>query len=420
MTEDVLPEGGHPGGGLPPHSRPTSSDSPLRDAATRQTLRPLLLGNIMQALGIQIFAPILPIYLAKNDISSGLIGLTMAAGIAGYGSTQYPSGRIADRFDRRLVLLSGMLLYSLAFYVYLLPLPGPAIPVVRFLHAGLAGLYTVSAVAVLADVTPIEHRGRMYGTWHASTRTGFLIGPLLGGIIASVNLEFAFIFSGASCLIACAVMTRLPHSRPQRYAVAEKPSTVKAPGLLRRILPLILIGAGCDYASGTFMAIWSLWMISNGATTLAVGLAFCLFALPAVLLSTWLGTAADRYGPRRILFLSYLGLAVLGPLCALAHGTVVLSTVALLAGLFTTAARPIVSADASRLVTPAFQARAQSVLFTGLMAAQLIAAIAAGLLLGLSPLLAFTTISIVSVISLSVSLTRYRPGDAAGWAGGGS
>src|SRR5260370_39200727 len=61
--------------------------------------------------------------------------------------------------------------------------------------------------------------------------------------------------------------------------------------------------------SGSFDTIWPLSLTYRGASTLAVGLSFVAFAVPATLLSARAGMWGDRFGPRRVVVAALLATA---------------------------------------------------------------------------------------------------------------
>lgn len=391
----------------PPQPSEPDPEEEYDAAVARATLLPLSAGNVLQAMGLQIFAPILPLYLADRGMSSSLIGLVMGMGIAGYGLGQYPSGLLSDRYDHRRLLLSGMCLYALTFFVYLLPLGGVAIVCVRFFHASVASLYTITAVAVLIDATEVSRRGRAFGLWQASTKAGFLFGPLAGGLLGTASLEAVFVFSGAACFLSFLTMLRLPRPRAAVAGDRVNPLPKMPAAVFRPLFKLMLIASAGDYAAGTFLAIWSIWLLDHGATPIDVGISFSIFALPGVLLSTSFGSYADRHGSKPLLVISGLALALIGPLCGWADELWTLHAVAFAAGLTSSITRPLLSADVSRQVGAGLQARAQSVFFTGLMLVQLLASISGGLLLGISGYLAFGMISVMAIVSTVAAIVFY-------------
>jgi MFS family permease len=373
----------------------------------RRTLRVLMTGNVLQAMGLQLFVPILPIYLTDRGASSRWVGVTIAAGIAGYGLAQFPSGALADRFDRRSVVIWGMAAYAAFFLVYLFPIPVVIIPLVRIVHAGVGGLYSVASLAMLGDTTVPSRRGHVFGLWQATTRSGFVIGPLIGGVAATLDLSSAFIGSALVYGVATLVMLRLPHDPPQAHvevAIASGPTF--SARLLRSVLPLVAIAAAGDYASGAFNSIWSIWLTRQGAAPWQVGISFCLFAVPAVALSTLFGAISDRRGPVRIMVASLVGMVFVAPLCAVRAPVATLTAIGMLVGLFSTPNRPLVFVAATRDFSGRYLARAQGALQGGLMGVQFVAALLSGTLLGLSPTLAFGAISVVAVGSLAVAAQR--------------
>lgn len=385
----------------------TAQEAPA--LARRRTRRVLLLGNVLQAAGLQLFVPILPIYLRQQGSSNRLIGLTIACGIAGYGLAQFPSGVLADRFDRRLVLLWGMGVYAALFLIYLAPMPIALLPLVRLVHAGVGGIYSVASIAILGEATPDSERGHVFGQWQATTRSGFLIGPLVGGAVASIDVSLAFVGAALTYGVATAVMLRIPSAPgPFAPALTDGPTVGRLPSgrLLVAVLPLVVVAAAGDYGAGAFTAIWSLWLTAHGASPWHVGIAFCLFALPAVALSAVLGRATDRRGAQGLAVTSLVGLVLVAPLCALDVSVWTLTAFGVLVGLFCTPNRPIAFAAASRRYGGPSAARAQGSLQGGLMGVQLAAAACSGALLSLSPVLAFGMVSVVAIGSIVFLVLR--------------
>src|SRR5216683_1426013 len=67
-----------------------------------------------------------------------------------------------------------------------------------------------------------------------------------------------------------------------------------------------LLGAATAYMIGTFDTIWSLYMTYRGATTLAVGISFATFGIPALLVSARAGALGDRFGGQQLIVGSLL------------------------------------------------------------------------------------------------------------------
>ncbi|MEX2446206.1 MAG: MFS transporter, partial [Dehalococcoidia bacterium] len=98
-------------------------------------------------------------------------------------ATVYPSGLLNDRFGRKVVIapaeiLSGVALVMFAFSGSLVPF---------FLSAALwgfsAGLAGPAPAAYVADLASTEVRGRAFGYFRTVADAGYIVGPLLLGVL---------------------------------------------------------------------------------------------------------------------------------------------------------------------------------------------------------------------------------------------
>ncbi|MDQ2744578.1 MAG: MFS transporter [Chloroflexota bacterium] len=371
----------------------------------RQPAVPLLGTNVLQGLGIQFFLPILPLYLHHRGLSNSLIGLTVAAGIAGFGGAQLPSGLLADRFNRRTIVILGTAIYGAFYFLYLLPLPPVWFPVIRFFHAASGGAYTPAALALLADLTPVDGRARIYGLWQSSYQSGLLVGPLIGGLVAALDLQVIFITSAVLCLLSAIPLFRLPSVKSVRGILTAQSNPHTSRGaILRRLLSTIGMASAGDYLTGAVTAVWTLLLISRGASTVVVGVAFTLFALPAVLLSAPAASYAARRGGKLLVSAALLACALTAVLSGLGPPLPVLLGLGFLLGLFSMPARPIAFYLGSRAIGSEQQGAAQSILQTGLFSVQVSAAIISGVLLGFGTSYVFLAVAAACVFSLVVLL----------------
>ena len=122
----------------------------------------------------------------------------------------------------------------------------------------------------------------------STNMAGMLLGPAVGGFVALYNLNAVFIISAVASAFATVALAMLPNVRVE--APADAPAGPMK--IARRLLPLLLLGAGTAYMIGTLDTIWSLYLTYRGATTFAVGISFMAFAIPATLLSARVGALA--------------------------------------------------------------------------------------------------------------------------------
>jgi MFS family permease len=366
----------------------------------RRTLWTLYAGNLLTSIGLWFFLPLLPIFIGRRGGSSALIGAVFAAGLLANAAIRYPAGWAADRWGTRPVLLGSMAAYSVLFLVYLLPLPVVAFVGVRFLHGAAAGAYWPAANGLIAHVTPANQRGRAFGFMQSTMMAGMLIGPGIGGLIALFDLSAVFVVSACVCGAAILALALLPNVRAEPSLAAP----VGALRIARRLAPLIALGAGTSYMIGTFDTIWPLYLTYRGASTLAVGISFVAFALPAMLLSAQAGALGDRFGPRRIVVVALVATAFFSSLYPFIASVPWLIGLGLIEGALTISGGPSLIAEVSRTGDPGHQARTQGVFQTVQTSIQIVGALAGGALFGLSPTYAFLAIAAVCLVGAGTAL----------------
>jgi MFS family permease len=368
----------------------------------RRTLWTLYTGNLLTQTGLWFFLPLLPIFIGRRGGSPALIGVVFAAGILASAVMRYPAGWAADRWGTRPILFGAMAAYSVLFLAYLLPLPLPALVAIRSLQGAAVGAYWPAANGLVAQLTPPAERGRAFGVMQSTSMAGMVIGPGIGGFIALFNLSAVFIVSACICAVATLAIARLPNVRAE--AVTEAP--VRALRIVKRLAPFIALTAGTNYMIGTYDTIWPLYMTYRGGNTLAVGISFVVFAVPAMLLSARAGALGDRIGALRLVVAALAGTAFFAALYPFVASVPWLIGLGLVEGIFTISGAPSLMAEVSRRAAPGHQARTQGVFQTAQTLIQIAGALAGGALYSLSPTYAFLAITAVCLLGASTALRR--------------
>jgi DHA1 family quinolone resistance protein-like MFS transporter len=372
----------------------------LKQMSHRRTLWTLYAVNFLNAIGLWFFLPLLPIFLGRKGASAALVGVVFAAGLITNALIRYPAGWAADRYGTRPVMLASMSAVAVLFLAFLLPLPPTAFIVVRLLQGCAIGAYWPAANGLLADVTEPKERGKAFGTMQSTFLAGMVIAPGVGGFIALFNFNVVFAVAAATSVVAAVALWTLPNVRVK--AAVEVPK--HALHIARNLLPLIMLGAGTSYMIGTYDTIWPLYMTYRGANTFAVGLSFVVFALPAVLLSTYAGSLGDRFGPRRFIVVALVATGFFAALYPFIASVPWLIGLGLIEGFFTISGQPSLMAEVSRTAELGHQARTQGVFQTMQTLIQIVGAVAGGALFTLSPTFSFLAITAVCVLGAGIAL----------------
>lgn len=291
---------------MPPESSLSVSPKPL---GGHRALIVIYAAVVLDAAGIGLVFPILPRLLQEIARSTNIAPYLgwMAALYAAMQFVFAPVlGALSDRLGRRPVLLVSLAGTAINYVVMAVA------PQLWMLFAGraIAGLTSANvsvATAYIADVTPEEMRTRRFGMMSAMFGAGFIIGPVLGGILGEYWVRLPFLaaaaFSAGNLLLASFA---LPESRAPSRIAGFDPAILNPLRPMRwlvsrpKLLPLVLVYFALSGAGEAYGVCWALWGYDtfcwNGYW---VGLSLGVFGLWQTLVQASLpGHAARVLGQR--------------------------------------------------------------------------------------------------------------------------
>jgi DHA1 family tetracycline resistance protein-like MFS transporter len=206
----------------------------------------------LDAAGIGLVFPMLPRLIESvthNSNVSPYVGSIAAL----YAAMQFVFapvlGALSDRLGRRPILLVSL---AGAALNYLVMAVAPQLWMLM-LGRALAGLTSANvsvATAYITDITPDAQRARRFGLMSAMFGLGFIVGPILGGVLGDHSVRLPFIaaagLNAGNLLLA---LFALPESQtPMRWLLS-----------MPRLLPLVLVYFALSGAGEAYGVCWALW-----------------------------------------------------------------------------------------------------------------------------------------------------------------
>jgi DHA1 family tetracycline resistance protein-like MFS transporter len=111
-------------------------------------------------------------------------------------------GNLSDRYGRRPVLLFALLGFGID-YIILALAPTYGWLFLGRVVAGMTGASFTTASAYIADISTDETRAKNFGLIGAAFGLGFVLGPALGGFLATWGIRAPFYAAAALCLLNC-------------------------------------------------------------------------------------------------------------------------------------------------------------------------------------------------------------------------
>jgi DHA1 family tetracycline resistance protein-like MFS transporter len=272
---------------------------------------------LMNAVSFGIMIPILP-----NLIKQFTGGDTAAAAewnvlfAVVWGVMQFFSGPmlglVADRYGRRPVLLVSLFGLGVDF-LFMAFAPGLWWLFLGRLLNGMTAASFSTASAYLADVTPPERRAKAFGMMGSAFSFGFIIGPVIGGLLGEHDLRLPFLAAAGLTLVNWLYgLFVLPESLPpERRATRFEWAKANPVGSLKllRSQPGLLGLAGVGFLFQlAHMVLPSIFVLYSGYrygwTPQIMGWTFMATGIAGVVVQAMLvGPVVARIGERRAVLL---------------------------------------------------------------------------------------------------------------------
>jgi DHA1 family tetracycline resistance protein-like MFS transporter len=299
----------------------------------------------------------------------------------------------------------------------------------RALAGSMAGNLS-AAMAYGSDISRPEERARTLGAIGAAIGFGFMLGPLVGGLMAgndipTANFQRPALLSAVLSIVAVLLVWRvLPESHTAEHRAQTRRAAPRSrPWVLLRARPALaciaLAALLMTFSQSTFESIFAIWAKDGyGLGPRSVGLLMGVLAVTMILMQGGLvRSLAPRLGEHR-LAMAGIGAYALGALLIIVvHRLAAVRAGFVFCGLGLGAFTPSNSALASREATVADRGAVMGVYQSGMSLARVLAPFAAGLVyahLGQNaPFIMATLVVLPAIGFIAAARARHRDGSGA-------
>jgi MFS family permease len=192
----------------PPAPRPRIRDS-VR--AFPRTTWILFAGTFVHRLASFVF-PFLALYLTRRGLSVAEAGVALTGYGIGGVTAQLAGGLLTDRIGRRNAIALSMIASAVLVLLVLQARSTIAVVAVVIVYSFFAELHRPASYALLADLTPTEHRMAAIAFYRLLVNLAFAIGLAVGGLVAARSFTLLFVTDAAtSATFGVISLLTLPH-----------------------------------------------------------------------------------------------------------------------------------------------------------------------------------------------------------------
>ena len=314
---------------------------------------------MIDAMGIGLIMPVMPDLMV--EVGGGTLGLAALWG--GLLSTSFAAmqflfgpvvGGLSDRFGRRPILLVSLVAMA-ADYLLMAAAGTIWLLLIGRIIGGMTAATHSTANAYIADISKPEDKSANFGLIGAAFGIGFVLGPLIGGLLAEYGTRAPFyaaaVLSGLNALFGWVVLKETVTDairRPFSLKRANPFGAFNALSKLPMIGPLLGVYFVYSIAHTVYPAIWSYFGKERFDWDPAtIGLSLGLFGIMMAVVQGFLIRPAIKFLGERgtIIYGLFFDIIAFGFLSLLTSGTVALFfiPVAALAGIVSPALQGLMS-----------------------------------------------------------------------------
>lgn len=248
----------------------------------------MTVGMLFLFSGFYFLLPTLPMFIKQMGGNESQVGLAVGAFMLSAVIFRPIVGGLLDRFGRRPFIVWGLLLFTLAMYMYdwvggILVLMG-----LRILHGMSWAVSTTAVFTAVTDIIPSARRGEGMGWFSTAMTLAMAVGPLFAVWITK-SLSYHALFLIATGLSAAALFLTMGAKMPFR----PQPGARRIELFEKSVLPITASVFFLTVAYGGITAFVPLFADSIKVNS---GAFFLAYAATLALSRPISGKLSDRYG----------------------------------------------------------------------------------------------------------------------------
>lgn len=182
---------------------------------TRLSVYFVLFTVMLDAIGFGLIMPVMPdlmLDLGNSDLGKAAIWGGILSSVFAFMQFLFGPllGNLSDRFGRRPVLLTSLFVMSIDYLIMGFAASLWILFVGRVI-GGITAANHATAAAVIADVSKPEEKAANFGLLGAAFGVGFILGPLLGGLLSELGPRAPFfaaaVLAGGNMIFGYFVLT---------------------------------------------------------------------------------------------------------------------------------------------------------------------------------------------------------------------
>ncbi len=279
------------------------------------------ISRLILAIGTSAIHTIFTLYMKSFGLTVSEIGFLSAALMIVSLVLSFYTPKIISKYSEYKTLILGLLLYTIAYFLLFYYYNFVLFLVLAFIITIASVLRFITFAIIFKNNTSKKDLNKDEGTLYSLVKGGWLIGPLIAGLISKTyGISYVFLLGSVSSLLSVVLIVL---TRPREKSKKEKPRVVYLRKILKEyvkkkgLIVSFLVTAGVGIWWALIYVYIPLFIVKNGLSDMFVGIFLSAIMVPLVLLEFKAGELSRKYGFRKFFFYGYLLLTLILFLCFL-------------------------------------------------------------------------------------------------------
>lgn len=171
----------------------------------KYTIGVILFCEFLICLGMSLIFPVMPFI--RNEYHFSAFDMGMMSSL--FALVQFIAspivGRMSDKMGRKPMLVWGLVVFSLAEFVFAATSKLWLFDLSRAVDGLSAAMFVPTSMALAADITTRQQRAKVIGWLSAAFSGGLMLGPGLGGLLANISYKMPFWVAGVLGIISALI-----------------------------------------------------------------------------------------------------------------------------------------------------------------------------------------------------------------------
>lgn len=156
----------------------------------------LIFSNFLICLGISLIIPVEPFIKTEYHLSTAQMGIMTALFSFAQFIFSPIIGRISDKIGRSPVIIAGLSLFGISQFIFAVSTTVLVFNSSRIIGGIAAAMVVPTSMAMAADLTTEKDRAKVIGWLSAAFSGGLIVGPGIGGLLATIDYKTPFWAAG--------------------------------------------------------------------------------------------------------------------------------------------------------------------------------------------------------------------------------